>query len=270
MIARRIGQSLRTVCRFSLRRVAPFCLSSSDHPRFSSVYSDAKRGGSAVYRHALKFQRPTTIKWQAQLENSVNFIGTVVRPLERSNVFGVYTLLHVKNSHSDRGFDILLAVGGDMAQLCQKHLKPNDFIYVTGQLHSFSKVDKNGKLCLRYKVVVEDLNYVRECGQGLAFKKSVESKSRGGEAGMEKYENRFYLWHVYFANPYEWWDNRKKKFSPGAPDFKHKSTGEALWLDPKDPPWVKKQLQRIDSMMEERGSRDLGSLSRVSTWVYDE
>lgn len=27
---------------------------------------------------------------------------------------------------------------------------------------------------------MEDLNYVRECGQGLAFKKSVESKSRGG------------------------------------------------------------------------------------------
>ncbi|KDO84347.1 hypothetical protein CISIN_1g0242472mg, partial [Citrus sinensis] len=74
---------------------------------------------------------------------------------------------------------ILLAVGGDMAQLCQKHLKPNDFIYVTGQLHSYSKVDKNGKLCLCYKVVVEDFNYVRECGQGLAFKKSVESKSRG-------------------------------------------------------------------------------------------
>lgn len=75
---------------------------------------------------------------------------------------------------------------------------------------------------------------------------------------------------MYFANPYEWWDNRKNKLYPGAPDFKHKSTGEALWLDPKDPPWVKKQLQRIDSMMEERGSRDLGSLSRVSTWVYDE
>lgn len=228
MIARRIGQSLRTVCRFSLRRVAPFCSSSSDHPRFSSVYSDAKRGGSAVYRHALKFQRPTTIKWQPQLENSVNFIGTVVRPLEKSNVFGVYTLLHVKNSHSDCGFksvfflnsifshelilktkdtsmfnllltllgisirlliklenielnecvamldillliihhlqclsSILLAVGGDMAQLCQKHLKPNDFIYVTGQLHSYSKVDKNGKLCLRYKVYF--LLFCRNC-----------------------------------------------------------------------------------------------------------
>lgn len=56
---------------------------------------------------------------------------------------------------------ILLAVGGDMAQLCQKHLKPNDFIYVTGQLHSYSKVDKNGKLCLCYKVYF--LLFCRNC-----------------------------------------------------------------------------------------------------------
>lgn len=41
---------------------------------------------------------------------------------------------------------------GDMAKSCQKHLKPNDFIYVSGHLQSYAKVDENGNLRLRYKV----------------------------------------------------------------------------------------------------------------------
>lgn len=40
----------------------------------------------------------------------------------------------------------------EMAELSVKHLKPNDFIYVSGRLGSYTKVDQNGNLSMRYKV----------------------------------------------------------------------------------------------------------------------
>lgn len=65
----------------------------------------------------------------------------------------------------------------------------------------------------------------------------------------ERYRERLKLWQVFFANPQEWWDNRQGKRNPRAPDFKHKDTNECLWINPDDPPWVRKQLQLYDSSM---------------------
>src|SRR5690606_5592134 len=47
-------------------------------------------------------------------------------------------------------------------------------------------------------------------------------------------------WQDYFANPGNYYDNRYDKRSPAAPDFKHKQTGEGLWLGGKypAPQWV--------------------------------
>lgn len=66
---------------------------------------------------------------------------------------------------------------------------------------------------------------------------------------MQKRRNRLHLWHIFFASPSEWWDNRNCKTNPRAPDFKHKDTGEVLWLKDTDPPWVRKQLQLQDSRL---------------------
>lgn len=58
------------------------------------------------------------------------------------------------------------------------------------------------------------------------------------------------LWQAFFANPGEWWDNRNKKRNPKAPDFKHKDTGEALWIEGRSTPsWVNSQLEIMDSRM---------------------
>ena len=91
-----------------------------------------------------------------------------------------------------------------------------------------------------------------------------------GRADSEGYENCNYLWQVFFTNPYEWRDLRKCKVNPRQPDFTHKDTGEALWLSPNDPPWIKRQLQLLDTQMAEQGQGDFGLRSRVSMWVYDE
>lgn len=47
---------------------------------------------------------------------------------------------------------IILNMRGDIAEVCKKNLKRNDFIYVSGHLESYTKIDQNGKPILCYKV----------------------------------------------------------------------------------------------------------------------
>ncbi|KAF8377501.1 hypothetical protein HHK36_030882 [Tetracentron sinense] len=108
----RLPALFRNTAPFSLQKFLPFSSSSAVSPRFSNLFSDDSEGGSSVYRHALKFQRPTTMKWKEQLRNSVSFIGSVDRPVQicasRNGRFGVYTLLEVRTSReSNRTLRVL-------------------------------------------------------------------------------------------------------------------------------------------------------------------
>lgn len=88
---------------------------------------------------------------------------------------------------------------------------------------------------------------------------------------LEKQRERLHLWQVFFASPYEWRDLRKRKVNPRQPDFKHKSTGEALWLSSHDPPWVTRQLELQDSRMGDMGFREhLNSGSSLSPLSYND
>ncbi|KAG0607081.1 hypothetical protein M758_8G001900 [Ceratodon purpureus] len=54
------------------------------------------------------------------------------------------------------------------------------------------------------------------------------------------------VWKEYFADPLQWWDNRVDKMHPKSPDFKHKVTKKALWVDGwSTPPWVKVALKLV-------------------------
>lgn len=76
----------------------------------SHFFDDVVPGTSAVYNHALKFQRPATIKWKPHLDNTTTFIGSVTRELKRVNTtssnFGVYTTLHVPSSNKPNSSSI--------------------------------------------------------------------------------------------------------------------------------------------------------------------
>jgi hypothetical protein len=51
------------------------------------------------------------------------------------------------------------------------------------------------------------------------------------------------LWQQYFQDPSAFWDNRQGKRNPKAPDFKHRTSGEGLWIQSKkNPSWVPAQL----------------------------
>lgn len=49
-------------------------------------------------------------------------------------------------------------------------------------------------------------------------------------------------WKNFVENPQKWWDNRAKKKSSKSPDFRHKETGECLWLNKYTPEWALSKL----------------------------
>ncbi|OVA14005.1 Primosome PriB/single-strand DNA-binding [Macleaya cordata] len=269
----------------SLQNFLGFSSSSAASHGFSSFFSgQSNNEGSFVYQHKLLSQRPTTIKLQKRLQNSISFIGSVVFPLKTVNTssrFGVHTMLQVRSSKdSDRTFLILLKMWDKMAEISLKHLKQKDYIFVSGQLGSYKKVDSCGNERTFFEVTVEELNYVAHNlkNQTSKSEKSEDSESKEGviatasSSDVEKKADNLYLWHVFFANPFEWWDNRQRKTNPRQSDFRHKDTGEVLWLDPRDPPWIRRQLQLHDSRVAEQGLRGLINYprSRVSVWTYED
>lgn len=64
------------------------------------------------------------------------------------------------------------------------------------------------------------------------------TRSSGGSVGDDEHN-----WHEYFADPSQWWDNRDNKRNPRAPDFKHRVSKKALWVDGwYTPKWAKDRL----------------------------
>ncbi|PIA52331.1 hypothetical protein AQUCO_01000295v1, partial [Aquilegia coerulea] len=284
MVVFRFSYLLNKLSPFSLQKFSNFSSSSLKvNPRSSNFYSNCEEG-SLVYQHKLQFQRPDTIEvdyWKYWLKNSVSFIGLVVSPLKPMTSIhgsGFHTWLEVKNSRdSNKSFRILLMMWRKMAEISSKHLKEDDYIYVAGRLGSYTKVDENGHSKIFHKVNVDELNYVARNARSQNDYKPEKTEPTEGTVStssapyLAKKVDHLYLWQVFFVSPHEWWDNRKNKKNPRSPDFKHKDTGETLWLSPTDPPWVRRQLQLHDSRMEEQGYRDFGKgRSRVSTWKYDE
>ncbi|KAF9611430.1 hypothetical protein IFM89_032099 [Coptis chinensis] len=287
MAVSRISSIFKNPSPISLQNLIRHFSSYKPIPKISNI-ENSKAKESLIYRHKLQTQKPTTIKWenwhkiepnkpfgvQWNLFNSVSFIGTVVSRIRimRTEEFKVYTWLEVKSSHVP--FQIVLVMWDEIAEIALKHLKRNDYIYVSGKLRSYTKLDLSGRSEMFYKVYVDELNFVTCTGRSQSIQKSEPKEgaiSTSGVLDLEKKTDILYLWQVFFANPHEWWDNRKCKRSPKSPDFKHRDTGESLWLSPDDPPWIRRQLRVHDSRMAEGGYQDLkNSRSRVSMWKYDE
>ncbi|KAE8659081.1 Nbs-lrr resistance protein isoform 1 [Hibiscus syriacus] len=277
MIVRRLGALIgRHISQIPLPNRTSFHSSAASNCRLSNHIFDDE-GGSVVYRLALRFQRPTTVQVKPGSRNRISLIGTVDVPLKvmntKSDKFGVQTRLIVKNPYdSDRRFKIGLRMWNEMGRICMEHVKPGDFIYVSGLLGSFSQANVDKQLIVYYQVNVTELNFVAQQGQRSNTRKCEElgSKQDVGEAGMGRYNSQQYLWQVFFTSPFEWWDNRKSKKKPSQPDFKHKDTGEALWLNPDDPPWIRKQLELLDSRLAQGVGDQVSRHNRISEWVYDE
>ncbi|XP_010500296.1 PREDICTED: protein OSB1, mitochondrial-like isoform X1 [Camelina sativa] len=234
----------------------------------SRFFSD---GESAVYHHARLFKKPLSTKLNFNLFNSVSLMGFVDRPIRVIDTgpdrFGVFTTLRLKHPlYRNRSFRIYLSMWDAMARMCIAHLKPNDHILVSGRLASYSKSssDESCGLDFGYQVNLTEVNYAAVPPSHVLDSQISEKPISAAEDGIEESKNdEIYLWQVFFSNPYEWWDNRRSKKNPRQPDFKHKDTGEALWLGSDLPDWVIRRLELLDQRKcfdnEEKTRR--GSLS---------
>uniref|UniRef100_A0ACD5X528 Uncharacterized protein n=1 Tax=Avena sativa TaxID=4498 RepID=A0ACD5X528_AVESA len=222
---------------------------------------------SVAYRMSMLRAPPIVRKKAINSTNSCSLIGRLDAPVRPNNGSSeenpkAYTFLSVmpssSPSSSSSDFKVTLQLKGDLANVCLKHLKYNDLVYVSGFLNSYGKVSETGERYIYYKIHVMELNYVLD-----HTKKPMDDKGAASTPSVSteiveetKYRERLRLWQVFFASPYEWWDNRQNKPDVKWPDFKHKDTREVLWLHPDDPPWVRKQLELIDQQTAETGHRD--------------
>ncbi|CAH2035925.1 unnamed protein product [Thlaspi arvense] len=251
MITFRLGALIRrTGFQISSNQFLGFSESYASIPK-SRFFSNGTDGESALYHHARLFRKPLSTGFKSNISNSVSLMGFVDRPIRvidtvEPDRFGVSTLLRVKDPRDpNRSFRIPLSMWDVMARKCIAHLKPNDFILVSGRLVSSSS------LGVDYQVKVTEVNYVMAPPSHVLDsqipqkpKSETVSLKLAREDGIEESKNgKIHLWEAFFANPYKWWDDRRGKKNPRQPDFKHKDTGEALWLDSDTPVWVTIQLE---------------------------
>ncbi|XP_076883695.1 protein OSB1, mitochondrial-like [Bidens hawaiensis] len=234
--------------------------SNSDHYE----YEKGLTGSSQQY------PRPEEVPWKKELCNSVQLIGTVGTPVEFKELNSGKVLascrLAVRKSATDTTW-INLTFWDELAHVASQHVEKGQQIYVAGRLVSDTVDSDDGKQQTYYKVVVQQLKFVERSAPSAPsyngdFNYSNNSSSNLSSIATGKKQKNFAangtgagsvekLWQEFFVNPVDWWDNRKNKRSPNYPDFKHKDTGEALWVEGRmNPSWVKAELSKLDSRME--------------------
>ncbi|XP_006651616.2 protein OSB2, chloroplastic-like [Oryza brachyantha] len=253
-------------------------------PRFSAEYREAAAPRPAT----ATTPRPTEVPWSRELCNSVRLIGTVGTDVELRQLPSGGAVargrLAVWKSATETTW-VTLAFWDDLAVVASEHVKKGDRIFVSGRLVSDTVDEGPEKRQVYYKVVVQQLNFIESFQQVQLYEPEAGQDTLGGKHGnyvgstsdstdgksrdhVNSSRSTEQLWQAFFANPLDWWDNRTNKKNPRYPDFKHKHTGEALWVDGRNNPnWVISQLAILDSRM---GSRQDGERKPVAFMYADD
>ncbi|KAL6853897.1 hypothetical protein ACP4OV_019926 [Aristida adscensionis] len=94
---------------------------------------------------------------------------------------------------------------------------------------------------------------VREKLDNLVFSTGFDSDRKDGPFG--NYTGKEDLWRDLLDNPGNWWDNRSDKPTPKYPDFKHKESGQPLWIRTKSPQWAIDALPSLKFNGASKGPR---------------
>ncbi|KAF5459322.1 hypothetical protein F2P56_023278 [Juglans regia] len=209
------------------------------------------------YSTQVAFPRPAEIPWSKEHSNTVHLIGIVGTQVEIKHLPSgkalAWTRLAVKKSSSLTSW-INLTFWDELAHIAFQHVEKGQQIYISGRLVSDTVESEDGRQQTYYKVVVQQLNFVERSLSSFPLNdresNSVMAGKKFGNNAASNVGSVEELWQAFFANPVDWWDNRKNKKNPKYPDFKHKDTGEALWVEGRyNPPWVKSQLAILDTRM---------------------
>ncbi|CAI0402864.1 unnamed protein product [Linum tenue] len=270
--------ALERLAAVSFSSKVSFCI--PVNPLASGNSTADYRGYDQYNQAVVGYERPAEIPWNKELANGVQLIGVVGAPVEIKNLASgkvvAWTRLGFKKSAADTCW-INLTFWDELAQTAFQHVQKGNQIYVSGRLISDTVENEDGKVQTYYKVVVQQFNFIERNGSSSS---SPSSPSYDEEFNMNASGRKFNnsnnnntsnmgsieeQWQAFFASPYEWWDNRKNKRNPKYPDFKHKDTGESLWVEGRyNPSWVKSQLAILDekmgSVQDENGRKDLSPL----------
>ncbi|KAG2547324.1 protein OSB2, chloroplastic-like [Panicum virgatum] len=255
-------------------------------PRGRRPRCSARYGGPAA--PPTTTTRPAEIPWSRELCNSVRLIGTVGTEVELRQLPSGSAVargrLAVWKSATETTW-VTLQFWDDLAHVASEHVKKGDRIYVSGRLVSDTVDEGPEKRHVYYKVAVQELNFIESMQPVRLYEPEASQDTPGGRRGdyfdstssstednnrdnISSSRSTEELWQAFFANPLEWWDNRTNKKNPRYPDFKHKHTGEALWIDGRNNPnWVVSQLAVLDSRM---GSLQDNERKPVSYMYADE
>ncbi|KAL9227553.1 hypothetical protein vseg_003230 [Gypsophila vaccaria] len=247
---------------FSQRHSIKHLVCNPQPPRCSSE-------STGTFDHLETYPRPAEVPWKKELCNSVQLIGIVALPVQitqlgSGKVVGS-TRLAVRKSATETSW-INLTFWDELAHVAHQHVEKGNQIYVSGRLTSDTVESEDGKQQTYYKVTVQQLNFVEKSFPSPVplyddNYSSMTSAAKFNSSAPPSKLSPQELWQAFFANPTEWWDNRNNKKNPKYPDFKHKDTGEALWVEGRyNPPWVKSQLEVLDSKMQSLQKQDNSSL----------
>ncbi|RWR80959.1 protein OSB2, chloroplastic-like protein [Cinnamomum micranthum f. kanehirae] len=232
----------------------------------SSSNSNSSSSSLDFQHDRVVYPRPAEVPWKKELANSVNLIGVVGTPIQIKHLSSgkvlAWTRLAVKRSATETVW-INLTFWDELAHVAFQHVEKGHQIYVSGRLVSDTVEGDDEKRQTYYKVVVQQLNFVEKTFPKVSLYEPERDSMTAGEKVGNFSGNHLgsteELWQAFFANPVDWWDNRNNKRNPKYPDFKHKDTKEALWIESKyNPPWVKSQLAILDARMQSLNDNGTG------------
>jgi len=210
---------------------------------------------------------PMEVDWSSELANSVNLIGNLgadpqISYLPSGRVVAKMSVAVAAYGNKTNWFEC--EMWNNVAKSAQIYLNRGSKVHVTGRLEKDVWTDKlTGTSRSKIKVLVTSFNTVRP----YAPMAPGGDYGGGGMMGGERYgdsplsskgEQRpaEEKWSDFFNEPDQYWDNRALKASgersPRYPDFKHKTTQEALWVDSWDSPkWIQETLTLMDKAAKE-------------------
>ena len=205
------------------------------------------------------------VPWEARNANAVSLIGNLgrdpdVRYLESgATVANTSIAVSREEEREAKPSWFSLEMWGDLAERAEGNLFKGQRVHVTGRLLQNRWQDKaTGMPRERVSIRVNAINLVEGEGGPRAFAGSKSAAAHGGRfaprgapgagGGAASAHVAEAQWTALFSNPRAFWDNREGKRNPRAPDFKHKETGEALWITSKTTPaWVAGALQTLNT-----------------------
>eukprot|EP00897_Mesotaenium_endlicherianum_P001307 jgi/Mesen1/1203/ME000128S00186 len=249
-----------------------FRLITPHSPAFGTRHNSSTR----VSAHTMSAQddsegRIDTIQWDANRVNSIHLTGRLgMDPQMKHLAVGLLasTSLAVNRPAAPGGEDTTdwfqVEAWQELAEVMGQQLKKGMLVQVSGSLRMNTWTDRESRLRRDMRVVARQLKIVdappgRSSGAPSSFSAGASAGSSSSSGGSRASEMES-LWMDLVSNFSGWYDNRKDKRNPRAPDFKKKGTGEALWIDSRATPgWVAAKLQQLDDsnpgpMLQERGS----------------